>query len=98
MVIKRRDGSLLLDGMLPVSELKAAMGLGDKPLPREDRADFQTLGGFVLAYLGRIPATGDTFGFGRYRFEIMDMDKRRVDKVLLTVRAQKKSASKGKGK
>ncbi len=89
MVVTRADGSLLLDGMLPVDELRALMHgdrAGDTKLPKDGEAAFQTLGGFVLAYLGRIPATGDVFEFDRFRFEVVDMDRHRVDKVLLTIR------------
>lgn len=88
MVVRREDGSFLLDGMLPVGELRRLM-FGEQvaaTLPKEDEAAFETLGGFVLAYLGRIPATGDTFGFDRFKFEVVDMDRHRIDKVLLTVR------------
>lgn len=88
MVVRREDGSMLLDGMLPVGELRRLM-FGEHSsaaLPKEDEAAFETLGGFVLAYLGRIPATGDTFAFDRFRFEVVDMDRHRIDKVLLTVR------------
>lgn len=89
MVVKRADGSYLLDGMLPADELRALMfgpENSEATLPKEDETTFETLGGFILAYLGRIPATGDTFAFDRYRFEVVDMDRHRVDKVLLTVR------------
>ncbi len=90
MVVRRADGSFLLDGMLPVDELRTLM-FGDKgagtPLPKQDEAAFETLGGFLLAYLGRIPATGDTFAFDRFNFEVVDMDRHRVDKVLLSIRA-----------
>lgn len=89
LVVKRADGSFLLDGMLPVDELRSLMfgdTVLDNPLPNEDEAAFETLGGFVLAYLGRIPATGDTFSFDRFHFEIVDMDRHRIDKVLLSIR------------
>lgn len=88
MIVTRADGSFLLDGMLPVDELRTLMygpdGL-ETPLPKESEATFETLGGFVLAYLGRIPATGDSFEFERYRFEVVDMDRHRIDKILLHI-------------
>lgn len=90
MIVRREDGSLLLDGMLPVDELRTLMfgeQAGAAALPKQDEAAFETLGGFVLAYLGRIPATGDAFSFDRFRFEVVDMDRHRIDKVLLTIRA-----------
>ncbi len=89
MVVTRADGSFLLDGMLPVDDLRTLMFGPDGSeifLPKEDETTFETLGGFVLAYLGRIPSTGDTFEFDRYHFEVVDMDRHRVDKMLLTVR------------
>lgn len=84
MVVKRADGSLLLDGMVGVAQLKELMEVD--ALPRQELADFDTLGGFVMSYLGRIPATGDRFAFDRFAFEVVDMDRTRVDRVLLTMK------------
>ena len=53
-------------------------------LPHEDEAEFQTLGGFVVTQFGRIPTAGDHFDWAGWRFEIVDMDRRRVDKVLVS--------------
>lgn len=77
----RDDGSYLLDGLLEVDDLKELMGV--KTLPREDDSDFRTLGGFVIAYLDRIPAAADSFEAEGWRFEVMDMDGSRVDKLLV---------------
>lgn len=77
----RDDGSYLLDGLLEVDDLKELMGV--KTLPREDDSDFRTLGGFVIAYLDRIPAATDSFEAEGWRFEVMDMDGSRVDKLLV---------------
>lgn len=82
-IVKRADGSYLLDGMLGVGELKELMGVGS--LPKEEEAGYETLGGMMMACLGRIPAAGDTFTLDRFRFEVVDMDKARVDKVLLEI-------------
>lgn len=90
-VVKRADGSYLLDGMLPTSELRTLMGV--ESLPKEGQADFDTLGGFVMTYMGRVPATGDRFEFDRFTFEIMDMDRTRVDRVLLSMEAPKAADS-----
>lgn len=79
-VVRREDGSFLLDGALSVNELKQTLQI--KQLPGEEGGDFQTLGGFLMERLGRVPAVADHLEFGGWRFEIMDMDKRRVDKVL----------------
>ena len=80
-VVRREDGSLLLDGMLGIDELKELLQL--PRLPEEDEAHYETLGGFVLTRLGRIPAIADHFEWDRYRFEIVDMDGNRIDRVLV---------------
>jgi putative hemolysin len=80
--IERPDGSWLLDGMLPIDEFKELFGVEE--LPGEARAHFDTLGGFVIAVLGRIPSTADHFQWNQWCFEVMDMDGRRVDKVLVS--------------
>jgi CBS domain containing-hemolysin-like protein len=79
---ERPDGSWLVDGMLAADELKERLGLGE--LPREEEADYQTVGGMVMDTLGRVPSTGDRFEWEGYSFEVVDMDGRRVDKVLVT--------------
>ena len=139
-VVRRPDGSYLLDGMLPVSDLKELMGVAT--LPREGEAGFETLGGFVMSYLGHIPATGDRFELDagaapvpdeedtdpektaasssssssddsppasdrrvnqpaplppRFLFEVLDMDRTRVDKVLLTMQGGVGEAPGGEG-
>ena len=53
-------------------------------LPREEEADYHTVGGMVMDNLGRVPAAGDSFDWKGYTFEVLDMDGRRVDKVLIT--------------
>ena len=65
--------------MLPVNDFKEIFDI--KELPGE--GIYQTLGGFVLMYVGRIPAVGNHFEWGGLRFEVVDMDKNRVDKVLV---------------
>ncbi len=77
---QRQDGSWLLDGMLDIEEFKEIFHLD--VLPEEE--NYETLGGFVMSHLGRIPATADQMEWGGLRFEVMDMDGRRVDKVLVT--------------
>jgi putative hemolysin len=80
--VRREDGSWLLDGMLPVDEFKDIFHI--VKLPEEERGDYQTLGGFVMMHMGRIPSPADYFDWERLRFEVMDMDGHRVDKVLVT--------------
>jgi magnesium and cobalt exporter, CNNM family len=81
-VVLREDGSFLLDGALSVDRLKQTLGI--KRLTGEEDESFQTLGGFLMAQLGRVPTVADHIEFGGWRFEVMDMDRRRVDKVLVT--------------
>ena len=80
-VIRRPDGSLLLDGLIKVDVLKDLLDI--KELPDENRAGFQTLGGMIMSQFGDIPVSGQFFDWDGLRFEVVDMDKRRVDKVLV---------------
>jgi len=82
---QRQDGSWLLDGMLEVDEFKEIFEL--RTLPHED--EYETLSGFVMMSLGRVPQTSDHFEWHGYNFEVIDMDGRRVDKVLVTTLPQK---------
>ena len=77
---EREDGSWLLDGMMPVDELQMLLDLDDLP---EDSDDYDTVGGLFMAQMGRVPKVGDTFEWNELRFEVMDMDGHRVDKVLV---------------
>ncbi len=78
---KREDGSWLVDGMLPIDEFKELFNL--KRLPEEDSGYYQTLGGFVMMHLGRIPSAGDRFVWNGLRFEVVDMDDNRIDKLII---------------
>jgi putative hemolysin len=80
-VVRRDDGTWLVDGMLPIDEVEARLGLRGM---RGDDDDFHTLAGFVLRRLGRVPKPADSFLWEDVRFEVIDMDGRRVDKVLVT--------------
>ncbi len=80
--VQREDGSWLLDGRMPIADFKELFSL-DK-LPREDEGGYHTLAGFVMTYLGRLPAPSDYFVWNDLRIEVMDMDRRRVDKVLVS--------------
>ncbi|HOH06740.1 MAG TPA: hemolysin family protein [bacterium] len=80
-VQKRLDGSYLIDGLYYMEEFKELFEI-DEDLPEE--SSYQTLGGFVLMHLGRIPVATDFFEWSKWRFEVMDMDGTRVDKVLVT--------------
>jgi putative hemolysin len=78
--IQREDGSWLFDGLIPVPELKDRLAL--KELPEEDRGRYNTLAGMVMLLLGRLPATTDSVEWEGWRFEVVDLDGKRVDKVL----------------
>ena len=77
--VQREDGSWLIDGMAPLDEIESLIGMKDM----RDESDFHTLGGFVIDKLGRLPTAGDHFHWEGARFEVVDMDGRRVDKVLV---------------
>jgi putative hemolysin len=79
--VQREDGSWLVDGMLSVEEFQKLFDIEE--LPGQERGNYHTLGGFVITYLGRIPTAADHFNWENFRFEVMDMDGNRVDKVLV---------------
>ena len=81
MTVQREDGSWLVDGLFPIDEIKDL--LDQESFPMEESASYHTLGGLVMENLGRIPTAGDHFNYGGLRFEVMDMDGARVDKVLV---------------
>jgi putative hemolysin len=80
-VIEREEGAWLVKGMLPIDELKAFFHI--RKLPGERQKRFQTLGGFAMIRLKRVPAVGDLFECCGYSFEVVEMDGRRVRKVLI---------------
>ncbi len=82
--VQRQDGSWLLDGMLLVDDFKELFNISKL----SDEGEYQTLGGFVMMQMGRIPSAGDRFEWDRFRFEVMDMDGNRVDKVLVQVKPE----------
>jgi magnesium and cobalt exporter, CNNM family len=82
--VRREDGSWLVDGMLPADALKALLQLSS--WPREDQGAYQTVSGLARQQLGSVPTTGNHFAWGGFRFEVVDMDGHRVDKVLVTSR------------
>ncbi len=80
--IQRQDGSWLLDGLIPVPELKDTLEL--KGVPEEDKGLYHTLSGLMMWLLGRMPRTGDTMSWEEWNLEIVDLDGQRIDKVLAT--------------
>ncbi len=81
-MVAREDGSWLMDGSVTVERVKNVLEI-DSDLPGEEENAFNTLGGFVMHVLGRIPAVADHFEVAGCRFEVVDMDKNRVDKMLV---------------
>lgn len=82
LIIQREDGSWLLDGSLSTDELKRL--LSRDALPEEETGGYHTLAGFVITHLSRIPTSGDAFEWDGWRFEVVDMDGNRVDKLLVS--------------
>lgn len=80
--VQREDGSWLLDGLISIDEFKDIFNL--REMPDEERIGYQTLGGFIMTQIGAIPTAGQHFEWQNLRFEVMDMDGRRVDKVLVS--------------
>jgi putative hemolysin len=80
--VKREDGSWLMDGLIPVPEMKDRLDL--RELPEEDRGRYNTLAGMIMLLLGRLPATADAVEWEGWRFEVVDLDGKRVDKVLVS--------------
>ncbi len=80
-IVRREDGSWLVDGLLPLDEFEDAFGARIRP---EEEKDYQTLAGFVLDRLGHIPTVGDHFDWEGLRFEVVDMDHLRIDRLLIS--------------
>lgn len=78
--VRREDGSWLLDGLIPIPELKDTLAI--KTVPDEDRGHYHTLSGMIMWLLGRLPHTGDITTWEDWRLEVVDLDGKRVDKVL----------------
>lgn len=80
LAVRRPDGSWLLDGLLPIDEMKDKLDI--RHIPQEQLGNFHTVGGFVLATLGRIPRKAERFTWADWEFEVVDIDRNRVDQVL----------------
>jgi putative hemolysin len=80
--VQREDGSWILDGLIPIPELKDRLGL--KTVPEEDRGRYHTLSGLVMWLSGRLPQTGDVMTWENWQLEVVDLDGKRIDKILAT--------------
>ena len=78
--IQRADGSWLLDGLIPIPELKDLLGLSD--VPEEDKGRYHTLAGMLMLLLGRLPRVADQIDWNQWRFEVIDLDGHRIDKII----------------
>jgi putative hemolysin len=87
--VQREDGSWLLDGLMNIHEAEEILEMDI--FPDNERSNYQTVGGFVMMRVGRIPLTGDHFEWNELRFEVMDMDGRRVDKVMVKLTEPEKT-------
>ncbi len=84
---QREDGSWLLDGVMPVGELKVRLDIDD--LPDEDRGRYNTVAGLLMSVSGHLPVTGERIVCGDWLFEVVDLDGKRIDKVLASLRPVK---------
>lgn len=84
LAVCRPDGSWLLDGLLPVDEMKVKLGI--RNIEDEDLGIFHTVGGFVIVSMGKIPRKSEKFCYGDWCFEVLDIDHNRVDQVLATLK------------
>jgi putative hemolysin len=80
-VVQRDDGSWLVDGSVSTDDLRELLGLAQ--LPNEEDHDFRTAAGMVMAHFGRIPQAGERFEWSGFRFEVVDLDGPRIDKLLV---------------
>jgi putative hemolysin len=76
----RDDGSWLLDGLMPVDELKSRLEIDE--LPDQERGRYNTVAGLLMAVSGHLPVTGERIACAGWGFEVVDLDGRRIDKVL----------------
>ena len=80
--VQRADGSWFLDGLIPIPELKDRLGL--KSVPEENKGRYHTLSGLVMWLSGRLPQTGDVVNWENWQLEVVDLDGKRIDKILAT--------------
>lgn len=80
--VQREDGSWLLDGLIPIPELKDRLKIEE--VPEEERGRYNTLSGMLMLLLGNIPQTGERCAWGNWEFEVVDLDGLRIDKILAT--------------
>jgi putative hemolysin len=82
--VQRDDGSWLVNGSMPVDEFEDMIGIRDL----RGAGNYHTIAGFVLHGIGHVPKAGEAFDHHSFRFEVMDMDGRRIDKILVVPSAR----------
>jgi putative hemolysin len=82
-LVQRPDGSWLCDGGVALERLQTTLGLQGRLVDDAEESEFHTVGGLVMHVLGRVPQATDAFERAGWRFEVLDMDGNRIDKVLL---------------
>jgi putative hemolysin len=92
-IVKRDDGSWLIDGALGIDDLRELLALSD--LPREGDDDYHTAAGMLINQAGRIPQAGEHFDWRNYRFEVVDLDGARIDKILVSLRREQVGENQG---
>ena len=88
---QRADGSWFVDGAMPVDEFAAVFGI------ETNARDYNTLAGFALSQFGHLPVAGESFEFGGWRFEVADMDGRRIDNLIVAPLGERTQESEGRG-
>ena len=83
-----------VDGSMTVERFRDVVGI-DTPLPEEEQHAYHTVAGFVMLQLGRVPQVGDKFQWGRLQVEVLDMDRNRIDKLLVAVLPDERPAADG---
>ena len=80
MIVRREDGSWLIDGLTPMSDVLRALDLNEPP----HMSEYDTLAGFLMVMLRRVPRRTDRLSWDGHRFEVLDVDNHRIDQVLVT--------------
>jgi putative hemolysin len=91
-IVRREDGSYLIDAQLPFDDFLHYFNLNIQDTERRELVGFNTLGGFVLHVLENIPKTGEKFKWKHFEFEVIDMDRSRIDKLLVINHSKKEES------
>ena len=92
-VVEREDGSWLVDGIVPIHDMKEILEI-EELFPGEEDGEYNTVGGLVTHLLGHIPKVAESYLWAEWKLEVVDMDRARVDKILITPMRPEKSQEK----